>query len=158
MTGLTIRPVRQGDAPALQANCWPEKLEAAVTIFISDVLRRTSHDLAWGMVAVREGGIAVGYGQIARWARVGEISDLIVAEAWRDQGIGTDIIQHLLDIARQKGLRQVEIGAQESNNGALKLYRRLGFVDQRQVTMQLPGGDQSVIMLALDLTSLSKSA
>lgn len=158
MTDLTIRPVKQGDAPALQANCWPDKLEAAVTIFISDVLRRTSHDLAWGVVAVREGGIAIGYGQIARWARVGEISDLIVAEAWRDQGIGTALIRYLLGIAQQKGLRQVEIGAQESNRGALKLYRRLGFVDQRQVTMQLSGGPQSVIMLSLDLNSLSKSA
>ena len=97
-------------------------------------------------------------GQIARWARVGEISDLIVAEAWRDQGIGTALIRYLLDIAQQKGLRQVEIGAQESNRGALKLYRRLGFVDQRQVTMQLSGGPQSVIMLSLDLNSLSKSA
>jgi ribosomal protein S18 acetylase RimI-like enzyme len=157
MTELTIRPVEPGDAPALQVNCWPAQLEAAVSVFISDVLRRTSHDLAWGVVALRD-GIAIGYGQIARWARVGEISDLIVAEAWRSQGIGTAIVEHLLDLARQKGMQQVEIGAHLANEGALRLYRRLGFVDQRQVTMLLAGGPQTVIMLSLDLNSLSKSA
>lgn len=157
MTNLTIRPVEPSDARALQANCWPAQLEAAVSVFISDVLRRTSHDLAWGVVALRD-GITIGYGQIARWARIGEISDLIVAEAWRDQGVGTAIIRNLLDIARQKGMQQVEIGAHLANEGALRLYRRLGFIDQRQITMQLPGGPKTVIMLSMDLNSLSKSA
>lgn len=157
MLHISLRPVVLADAPALNLNCWPERHIEAISAFINDVLNRTERQLTWGIVAIADGEVA-GYGQLGRWGRVGEISDLIVTESLRDQGIGTAIIRHLVELARQMSLQRVEIGVQAANVDALRLYRRIGFVEKRRVTMQLGRGPEEIIILSIDLTALSRSA
>jgi ribosomal protein S18 acetylase RimI-like enzyme len=57
----------------------------------------------------------------------------------------------LLDIACQHGLREVEIGAADSNPRALALYRRLGFRDSRRVLLELGSGPELVLYLSKTL-------
>lgn len=157
MSPVSLRPVTLGDVPALNCKCWPGRHSEAVHDFIRDVLNRSERQLTWGIVAIVDGEVA-GYGQLGRWGRIGEISDLIVTESLRDQGVGTAIIGHLLDFARQMNIQRVEIGAQTTNIGALRLYHRLGFVEKRRVMMQLGRGPEEVVLLSIDLNALSRSA
>ncbi len=103
-----------------------------------------------GIVAVDEQG-AYGYSQITCWPRCAEISDLIVSEPLRCRGIGTALIQHLVQTARSLHVRCVEIGAAVDNPGAAALYHRLGFRDSYTVHLTLNRGEVEVVYMCLDL-------
>lgn len=77
----------------------------------------------------------IAYGQVTLWLRAAEISDLMVAAPYRSQGIGTTMIQYLVRVARDMHASKVEIGAMMENTRALALYRRLGFIDFKQVVL-----------------------
>jgi L-amino acid N-acyltransferase YncA len=57
---------------------------------------------------------------------VGEISTF-VAEAFRGQGIGSLLAEHLLPAAQRKGYRKVMALIRADNPGALAFYARQGF-------------------------------
>lgn len=145
---LKIRPVTQNDAEALQQQCWPDLSIGEVEARIHSALSERAKSR--GLVAEVGGGV-VGFAQMNRWATRGEICNLIVAEGWRGEGIGTALIQRLIGAAREEGLRDVEIGAEEANPRAAALYRRLGFRDERRVMLDLGSGMQPVRYLVLDL-------
>lgn len=147
---LILRLVQIEDVPALKHTCWPEMSLEAVRAKIAGIIARCERGLAWGLVALAEGS-AVGYGQLTRWGRRGEISDLVVGEAWRGQGIGTAIVQRLLEIAREQGIGEVEIGAASSNPRAAALYRRLGFEEKRRLLLELGNGLELVILFVMRL-------
>jgi ribosomal protein S18 acetylase RimI-like enzyme len=139
--------VSPGDTERLHRTCWPELTLEFVELRVKDVLRRSSRGAAWGAV-VEIDGEPVAYGQLDRWGERGEICNLVVAEAYRGNGIGTALIDHLAEIAAGGGLRLLEIGAAVSNPRALELYQRLGFVENRRVRLNLDHGEETVIYLS----------
>jgi ribosomal protein S18 acetylase RimI-like enzyme len=46
---------------------------------------------------------------------------------YRNQGIGTQLLQRMLDLLREKGYRQVSLSVQKANY-ALRMYQKAGFV------------------------------
>jgi ribosomal protein S18 acetylase RimI-like enzyme len=104
-----------------------------------------------GVVAVDPDGYVCGYGQVVMWPTCAEISDMIVAEDYRGQGLGTAIIQTLVQEAIRMGADEVEIGAAESNPRATSLYRRLGFEDSHTILLNLDDGKERVTFLRLSL-------
>ena len=147
---VTFRPVTLADAPALWAACWPGQRLADVELRLTDVVSRRARGLTWGYAVVVE-GIVIGYGQIGRWGRRVEISDLMLSEGWRGRGIGTQLITFLLGLARIKGFHEVEIGVAGSNPRALALYRRLSFSNERSLTLDLGDGPEPAIYLMRQL-------
>ncbi|MGF1506697.1 MAG: GNAT family N-acetyltransferase [Anaerolineae bacterium] len=108
---MRIRPVRRDDATALQWRCWPDMSQFDVETRLIDVISRGERGLAWGVVAVDENDTPIAYGVLARWGRRSEIGDLVVNEDWRGHGIGSALIEHLLEQACALNLHEVEIGA-----------------------------------------------
>ena len=45
---------------------------------------------------------------------------------YRDHGIGTQLLQRMLDLLREKGYRQVSLSVQKANY-ALRMYQKAGF-------------------------------
>lgn len=146
---LTIRPVRLTDVASLQRDCWPDRPFDGVYRFVSRIRYSANQGRAIGIVVVGAGDTLLGYGQFTLWPRCGEISDLIVAEASRSQGIGTAIIQYLVRAAREMSAECVDIGVALSNPRALALYRRLGFRDSHTQNLDLGHGDEPVLYLRL---------
>jgi predicted GNAT family N-acyltransferase len=60
----------------------------------------------------------------ARMQLDGKIGRMAVLPAWRRQGVGSALLQSLLDIARRQGLEAVTLDAQLQ---AMGFYKRLGF-------------------------------
>jgi ribosomal protein S18 acetylase RimI-like enzyme len=144
---LALWPLDLTYLPDLQQACWPDLPIVDVNSLVTEILTRHRRGYAWGMVAAVKEQI-VGFGQLARWGtRTAEISDLVVSAAWRGKGIGTAIITDLIDIARGQGFTTVEIGAAETNTGALSLYRRLGFEEYKRVLIDVGHGLENVIYL-----------
>ena len=98
-----------------------------------------SDDLMIPLHTPRMGGIGawlnddlIGRGLLTIWRDVGEISDLWVDEAYRNRGIGAEIIRELAKVARSRGVHFIEIGVGDDNPSARRLYERLGFVAHRR--------------------------
>ncbi len=75
-------------------------------------------------------GRAVGVGALRRLdPRNGELRSMHVADAARGSGVGRAIAEHLLQLARDDGLRRVrlETGTMDTFGPARALYARLGF-------------------------------
>lgn len=150
---FVVRSVRLEDTPLLKPACFP-----AGSIDAVDELVRRATDLSRrgrGMGVVAENGDILGYGQVTLWPRIAEISDLVVAESYRRQGIGTAIIHTLIDKVRAWHVSHVEIGAALSNTQAIRLYRRLGFRDQRIILLNLTGQPEPVMYLKMELKQKS---
>lgn len=55
------------------------------------------------------------------------LSRLIVKEAFRQKGIGTKLIQHITNIAKELNYEEISVGVDLDNYKALKLYVNNGF-------------------------------
>lgn len=150
---FVVRPVRLDDVPSLQPACFPTGSLDAVEELVRRAAELSRRGRGMGIVA--ENGDLLGYGQVTLWPRTAEISDLIVAESCRRQGIGTAIIRSLIDKVRAWHVSRVEIGAALSNMQAIRLYRRLGFRDQRIIQLNLTGQPEPVMYLTMHLNQNS---
>jgi GNAT superfamily N-acetyltransferase len=95
--------------------------------------------------AVADGG-TVGF---ATWLRAGdaiEIEDLFVDPEWMGQGIGRALVLDLLTIARGRGVRRVEVTA---NQHALAFYEKAGFVVGHEVETRFGPAPRMHLEMAL---------
>ena len=57
----------------------------------------------------------------------GHITDLAVGEKYRNKGIGKELIEKILFLAKELKIRSIFLEVRESNEAARKLYQKLGF-------------------------------
>lgn len=149
---VTLRPIEEDDVAALQRNCWPERTRDDVRIRMAHTITPNPRRKAYGVVGLINDE-AIAYGQLSCIGRRFEICNLIVSESWRSRGIGTSMINYLLELARHEDVTEVEIGVAQSNPRALELYERLGFEKVRETKMYLGQVEpQTVYYLSLPLT------
>jgi putative acetyltransferase len=69
----------------------------------------------------------------AAWTRVNdtqaEIKRVYVMPHARGQGFAQALSQHVADVLRERGYRQMVLSTWGDNAGAIALYRKLGFID-----------------------------
>lgn len=150
---IEIRPITERDAPLLQRACYPHIALEVIERMIQQPLANAARDRGLGIIAQAcDDSTLYGFAQMTVWPRVAEISDLLVAEPYRNGGIGSALIGYLEDVLRKRHYPRVEIGAALTNPRAITLYRRLGFVDERIVELDLGRGAEPVLYLLKILT------
>lgn len=148
-TPYPIRKVERDDIPALNQACWSHhSLKNAY-----DKFQQLQSAMKGGtglaiVVETEDKSQLIGYGQIMRLPRSAEISNLWVAEDYRSRGIGTAIIQYLIQNS-YLNVDRIEIGVAITNTRALSLYQRLGFVEFSQRVLDLGDGVEEYIYLKL---------
>ena len=55
------------------------------------------------------------------------LEDLYVSDEARGQGVGRALVQGVIELAKERGCRRIELDTNESNEAALALYESLGF-------------------------------
>lgn len=93
------------------------------------------------------GGEVVGELLVVR--RVAEVASIgmSVSKEWRRRGIGTALLCAGVEWAREHALRQLELRVLSTNEPALGLYEKFGFVEER--TEHGARGDAIVMILRL---------
>ena len=61
----------------------------------------------------------------------GHIGRMAVLKEWRGKGVGGAILNRLIEAARERGDKEIELFAQTH---ALEFYRRYGFVENGEIT------------------------
>jgi GNAT superfamily N-acetyltransferase len=113
--GIDVHELTETELPQVDARLPLSRLDGAQTYLI-----------AW------DDGEPVGQAHLA-WERttlgVPEIQDVFVPPDQRDRGVGTQLSQAAEELARVRGYTHISISASVANDGALRLYRRLGYLD-----------------------------
>jgi GNAT superfamily N-acetyltransferase len=149
--GIDIRELTDADLEQIGDRLPMHRLGAAQTYLV-----------AW------KGRDPVGHAHIA-WEKttlgVPEIGDVFVPTELRRRGIGTRLSDAAEQMARARGYRQISISASITNEGALRLYRRLGYRDAglppKRVsgTIDVRGGpmevDDTLLYLIKDLATVT---
>jgi len=133
--------------------CWPARPLDAILDLLARAERLAQNQRGLAVVAVRN-DLTCAFGMWTLWPRTAEISDLIVASSFRDQGVGSQIILYLTEAARRLHVQILEIGVALSNPRAMALYRRLGFSDHHTINLDLGHGLETVLYLHKTLENL----
>lgn len=139
---ITIRRARSADMKPLHEACFPERSLAQFGDSFRRSLEAQENGKRVHLVAL-SGKEMVGSGQLVRFSDVAEIADLAVAPAYQGQGIGTALISVLEEIAFFAGYRDVEIGVMKANRQAVALYKRLGYMEERTLSI----GDSAKVLV-----------
>lgn len=91
-----------------------------------DFLEMVEADYAHYYVAENEGQI-IGCCGIRNIAGEGEITNVVVDSACRNQGIGYKMMQYMLEKAAGQNITACTLEVRVSNKAAIRLYERLGF-------------------------------
>jgi len=64
------------------------------------------------------------------------VLDIHVDEPFRGQGLGAGLMERAEEWGREKGLSSIGLAVSEGNDGAIRLYRRLGYDTKRRIMMK----------------------
>ena len=57
----------------------------------------------------------------------GDVTNVVVEESWRGQGLGRSLMTRLLEDGKARGIRAFTLEVRTGNKGAIRLYEELGF-------------------------------
>ncbi|MGO9484839.1 MAG: GNAT family N-acetyltransferase [Rhodomicrobium sp.] len=66
------------------------------------------------------------------------LEDMVLHPDWRGGGLGTQLLQHAIDWARGRGFTRISLLTDKTNEGAIRFYRRQGFVESAMTVLRLP--------------------
>ena len=78
---------------------------------------------------------------------LGHIKDIAVAPAHRDRGVGTELLEGALGVMRDRRAQSVKLEVRESNDSALALYRRFGFVHRNTSPGYYADGEDALVLV-----------
>lgn len=137
-TSVTIRPMVKDDAEKLHAffSRVPreDRLFLRDDVSIRDVIDSWAQELDYERVlplVAEVGGNIVGDATLHRrkfgWtSHVGKVR-LVIDRDYRGKGLGTVLIEELIDVAKKAGLEQLVVELITNQTGALSAFKRLGF-------------------------------
>jgi ribosomal-protein-alanine N-acetyltransferase len=99
------------------------------------------------------GGEVAGYTVVAIAAEEAHLLNLSVAGPWQRRGIGREMLDFVLRLARESGAARVFLEVRPSNSAARALYAAAGFAEiaTRQGYYPADGGREDAIVLELEL-------
>jgi len=137
MTSITMQPASQFSDEQLadafnagyQGYVMPVHVDAA---FIRNHVQQHDIDLKASCLAM-DGDVVAGIGLLGLRNDRAWIGGIGVDSAFRRQGLGKQMMGHLIEQARSYGVKQVWLEVIESNTPAHNLYLSLGFRDVRRL-------------------------
>ena len=98
-------------------------------------------------------GILVGYGILSVGAGEAHILNLCIRPEFRCRGIGRKMLDHLADLARAAGAKDLFLEVRPSNTSAVRLYQTAGLqqVGIRRGYYQAENGREDAVVMRLAL-------
>ncbi len=150
-----------GDGPIIRARSARERAAAAELLdefnrayyhptpgpaFLAERLAELDGEELAAFLALAGGEEPAGIGVVrvrpSLWEAAGEayIAELYVAPDHRRSGLGAALLEAMLGFAREHGCHWIELGTDEQDHDAHRLYRRFGF--SNFVDPEAPEGDR----------------
>jgi ribosomal-protein-alanine N-acetyltransferase len=111
----------------------------------------------WGELAradryyvVADDGVLQAYGGLWIAAPDADVQTIAVAPGAQGRGLGRQVLDHLLEHARQDGCRRIHLEVRADNDAAIRLYENAGFGRVRVRQRYYPDLSDALVM-GLDL-------
>lgn len=146
--GIAIRPLRSEDIDAVVAieteafsTPWsPETFEGLI-----------DRDAVELIVMTDDVDGVIGYAVLWCILDQGELANLALATTRRGAGLGSLLLRHVMQTARERGVQRLFLEVRASNQRAIDLYHGFGFTDVgvRRAYYQRPREDAHVMLAKL---------
>ncbi|MGH8371678.1 MAG: ribosomal protein S18-alanine N-acetyltransferase [Gammaproteobacteria bacterium] len=95
-----------------------------------------------------------GYGVLSLVVGEAHLLNICIAPEWQGKGYGVQLLEHFMDLARERSASQMLLEVRPSNAAALALYQKRGFneVGLRKAYYPSEKGREDALILAIDLT------
>lgn len=103
------------------------------------------------LYAVKRGDEVVGYVDFWIVADEAHVITIAVKPECRKDGIGTKLIQFMIDEAKRKGVQLICLDVRPTNGAALKLYEKFGFGQTSVRKRYYQDNDEDAIVMTLHL-------
>ncbi len=106
------------------------------------------------LVAV-DGELIAGFAIAEQVLDIGQLESIVVSESFRRQGIGSTLLQGVIDWSRSRNCCRLELEVRAGNGGAITLYEQAGFLRDglRHAYYRNPEEDAVLMSLNLDLSA-----
>lgn len=94
-----------------------------------------------------EGERVVGYGGLLQVATEGHVTNLAVDRDYRRRGIGSRLLDTLVEAAKARGVRSLTLEVRESNEAAIQLYEKFGFYSVGRRKRYYPEDDEDALIM-----------
>ena len=114
---------------------------------------RDSLQAGYSCWVMERGGAMVGYGVLMIGVAEAHLLNLSIAREWQRQGLGRELLQHFIELARQLEAERLFLEVRPSNASARGLYARAGFRELyvRRGYYPAAGGREDAILMGMDL-------
>ncbi|WP_158864501.1 GNAT family N-acetyltransferase [Leifsonia sp. AG29] len=106
---------------------------------VESMLKHDGTDL----IVAREGGRIVGMTTLASFPLPtgvrGHLDDVVVDREFRGQGIARLLLEAVIDLARKRGLRTLDLTSRPSRASAIRLYESVGFERRDSMLLRYSG-------------------
>lgn len=141
---IKIDAMQEADLPSVlmiekeQAFSWTEKM-----------LKDCCLQAPYKNFVLRESDKVIGYGILRVTAGEAEVLNITVSKNRRRHGLGLLLLNHLLEIAKRHGTKEIFLEVRASNTAALKLYQGVGFlqVGMRKDYYPIVNGREDALIL-----------
>jgi L-amino acid N-acyltransferase YncA len=166
-TPVTLRPLLKGDEAALAAyfrSLPPEdrlclKDDVTDPKVIENWVYELNYDNLLPLIALHNsdivGDATLHFSPIGWTRHMGEVR-LTTSTQYRVRGLGTILIQHLIDIATRLGLEQLSAEIPPVLDKAFYLFEKLGFKDMAHLAgfvKDLEGAESDLVLMVKDLNT-----
>ena len=145
---VTIRPMHDADVAAVAA------LERSSYLFPwTEGIFRDCVRVGYVCRVMEIAGAVIGYGVLSAGAGEAHILNVCIAGEYRCRGFGRHMLLHLIERAREYGVREAFLEVRPSNTTAIRLYQSMGFeqIGVRRGYYQAVTGREDAVVLKLDL-------
>jgi len=146
--GISVRPLAARDIEAVVAI----ETDAFTTPWQADtfagLLDRESVEL---LVMTDASDAVIGYSVLWCILEQGELANIAIIPERRGSGLGARLLDHVMEVARVRGVEKLFLEVRASNVAAIGLYERVGFeeVGLRRGYYEHPKEDARVMLVAL---------
>ena len=104
---------------------------------------------------IQEEGKIIAYSILSTGANEGHLLTIVVAPGAQGQGYGRRMMEHIINIARERKAETVYLEVRPSNERAIKLYQLMGFneIGTRPNYYPAVNGREDALVMAISLTS-----
>lgn len=130
-----------------------EKRAAINPWSLSQFVESSLRDSDAALVAESGDAGLLGFAVYQRVLDEASLLNIAVEPAQQGRGLGAALLQHLLDRLAQQGVSRLLLEVRSGNLPAIRLYRRLGFVDdgRRRDYYPVPGGREDALLMSREL-------
>ncbi|HEX5339648.1 MAG TPA: ribosomal protein S18-alanine N-acetyltransferase [Gammaproteobacteria bacterium] len=110
--------------------------------------------VGYGCWVMELGAGIAGYGVLSLVVGEAHLLNICIAPEWQGQGYGGQLLEHFMELARERSASQMLLEVRPSNIAALALYRNRGFNEVGVRKSYYPGekGREDALILAIDLS------